>query len=156
MPILNNQSYNEIQRNAVRQDDYQGRTNKRFKKFFTRSINNTCRYSKHGGYVDKGEYIHYLLDNMTLTEADALFLDLYSVGSFGPLFLSSTAEIMLYNENLQTGVLINYAFLLNNTGDIEKHIRTDAFYASGYKTHYHQVSKFEQGFLIFLDFLWLI
>ena len=140
----------------ARRDNYEGRTDQTFDHLYTETINNTNKYSDKGGYVDKGGYIYYLHDNMTFNEANDLFNGIKALRTFNESFLTNTIEVILYNENLQTGIVLAYELLENNAGAMEKHIRTDAFYASRYSSHYHQLSSFEQGFLVFLDFVWLI
>lgn len=87
-----------------------------------------------------GGFVFFFNDTLTFSEAQQKLNGLYDEGLLGKEFLSIVYEVMLYNQNLQAGVILNYEFLYNNAGKIDKTISSDLFYHSRYHTDFYQYS----------------
>jgi hypothetical protein len=100
--------------------------------------------------------VFYFNDSLTFEEADLKYEGLIADGLFDKEYLSTVFEIMLYNENLQAGVVLNYEFLYNNAGKIDKTISTDMFYSSKYQGNFAQFSDSMIFFLYSADALYCV
>ena len=109
-----------------------------------------------GGYNGKGGYVFFFNDTLTIEQAKEEYLKLDPNTMYDDKFLSLTAEILLYNSNYQTGIILALEFLRNNADVIHPVISTFMFYESHYNANYHQNSSFYRVFLIFLNSIYLI
>jgi hypothetical protein len=70
--------------------------------------------------------------------------------------ISITFEILVYNENYQTGVLLALEFLKNNAGKIDKTLSVTPFYESKYQSSNHMISSSQRNISIALDVIYLL
>ena len=113
-------------------------------------------YQNDGGYKNTGGYVIYFNSNLTYTEAETKYTQLAKDGLFDEYCISIVLEIMMYNGNYQTGVVISYEFLINNAASMFKDKDIDAFYMSRYSPNYARYSSSLKSFLIFTDALFLL
>jgi hypothetical protein len=116
----------------------------------------STEYDSTGGYNGNGGFVFYFNDSLTFEQADLKYENLIADGLFDKEYLSTVFEIMLYNENLQAGVIVNYEFLYNNAGKIDKTISTDVFYSSKYQGNFAQFSDLMIFLLYSADALYCI
>lgn len=93
---------------------------------------------------------------LNITEAYDYYNRIWFDGLFDKPSLSLTLEIMFYNENYQTGVIMIYEFLINNSAKVEKHKNIEAFYLSRYNNNFRAFSQTLKNFLFLLDLVYLI
>ena len=110
-------------------------------------------YQPSGGYQGKGGYVFYFRSNLTYEEMLDKYTQMVRDGFYDKNWLSIIVEIMIYNANFQTGIIIAYEFLLNNAGDLIHNKNIDAFYMSRYYMGYTGNSRTTENVLIFLDVL---
>lgn len=141
----------------TRRRDYKGRTNQRFLDINTDYFEfNNKSYSHNGGYFGMGGFIYYLTSNTTYEEASAFVTQAYNSSMFDEEFLTLTFEIMFYNQNLETGVLICYEFLNNNAAIVESNVFVDSFFISAYSDCNNVYSNVTKIILIVCDIIWVI
>ena len=143
----------------IRKRNYNGKTNKRYKDLQTEDYYEylPVSYKSDGGYRGKGGYIYFFQSNWTNDAAQSYYIDMWQDGViYSDNSLTFTLEIMFYNENLQTGVVLIYEFLINNAGVLEKHKNVETFYLTRYSSKYRSNSKFGDYMLITFDLLFFI
>ena len=127
----------------IRQTNYDGRTGDNLdyidKQVYTPT--NTS-YSSSGGYNNKGGLIFYFEDYLTFEEAELRYSSMKPETLFSTNFVAFTAEIIFYNENYQTGSIINLEFLSDNAGNIKPVVSTYLFHVFYLDSNYHQQSTF--------------
>ena len=113
-------------------------------------------YSASGGYNNLGGYIIHVPNDYNIDEVINLENQLIADGFIDKQFLSAVIEVVFYNENYQTGVILTYEFLQNNAGELKIANYRKSFFESRYSKNYHQISGLTQIILIILEvFYWL-
>ena len=147
-----NKFHTEIGNTTVRESNYNDNPNRKFSDIETTPFGrNKLEYQSDGGYKDTGGYIFYFNSNLTYDEVDGNYTQLVKDGLFDDHWLSIVLEMMFYNGNYQTGVILSYEFLITNAGKIFKDKSIDSFYMSRYSPNYKGYSTEIKNFLIFLD-----
>ena len=137
---------------SYRISNYNGNPNIRFSNIITDPFGrNETEYQENEGYKNTGGYVFYFDSNLTYEKADEKYREIVEDGLFDEYWLSIVLEIMIYNCNYQTGVIISYEFLVNNAGNVFKDKNIDAFYMSRYSSSYNGYSQFLKYLLIFID-----
>ena len=77
-------------------------------------------YSTSGGYKGLGGYIIHIPNDYKIEEVISLWDTLFNDGLTDSQFLSVVFEIVCYNENYQTGMVLAYEFIMNNAGQLKK------------------------------------
>ena len=109
--------------------NYDKNPNSKFENVETDSFGkDKIKYQNDGGYKNTGGYVIYFNSNLTYTEAKNKYTQLVKDGLFDEYCISIVLEIMMYNGNYQTGVVISYEFLINNAASMFKDKDIDAFY----------------------------
>ena len=120
------------------------------------------QYSKNGGYNNLGGYVIHIPNDYNIEETLVLYNQLIADGFIDSQFLSAVFEVIFYNENFQTGVVLAYEFIQNNAGELKIDKHRSSFFESQYDKNYHQVTKFVQIMIIIseilycIGFLWLV
>ena len=97
-------------------------------------------YSSSGGYNNLGGYIFHVPNDYNIDEVINLENQLIADGFIDDQFLSAVFEVVFYNENYQTGVILVYEFLQNNAGELKIANYQKSFFESRYSKNYHQIS----------------
>ena len=135
-----------------RVSNYNGNPNNKFSNVLTDPFGrNNTEYQENEGYKNTGGYTFYFDSNLTYVEADEKYREIVKDGLLNEYWLSIVLEIMIYNCNYQTGVIISYEFLINNAGNVFKDKNIDAFYMTRYSSKYNGYSQFLKYLLIFID-----
>ena len=108
-------------------------------------------YSASGGYNNLGGYIIHVPNDYNIDEVINLENQLIADGFIDDQFLSAVFEVVFYNENYQTGVILAYEFLQNNAGELKIAKHRSSFFESRYSKNYHQISESTQIILITLE-----
>ena len=147
----------DVKNIKVRQGDYEDLHDISFENVETKPFGTDgVEYQPGGGYQGKGGYVFYFRSNFTYNEMLDKYTQMVNDGFYDKNWLSIVIEIMIYNANYQTAIIIAYEFLLNNAGDLMNGKNIDAFYMSRYHMGYTGTSRTTENILIFLDVLFCL
>ena len=113
-------------------------------------------YSSSGGYKGLGGYIIHIPNDIKIDEAMNMYDYLIKDGLTDNHFLSIVFELVFYNENYQTGIVLAYEFLLNSAGQLNKEKHRSPFFEFVFSSNNHQVSKSAQIILIIMEIIYLL
>ena len=147
----------------IRISDYEGTSVDQYSNVETEDWGTLkIQYSKNGGYNNLGGYVIHIPNDYNIEETLVLYNQLIADGFIDSQFLSAVFEVIFYNENFQTGVVLAYEFIQNNAGELKIDKHRLSFFKSQYDKNYHQVTKFVQIIIIIseilycIGFLWLV